>query len=78
LHNLLECGCADVVFDRLKPGRQRELAVEPGLEHEDVPEVEVPVAGAGELFLPFLAAGGGVEVAFAFEAGDTPRRMVAL
>jgi hypothetical protein len=44
-------------------------AVEPGLEHEDVPEVEVPVAGAGEVFLPFLADGGGVEVAFAFEAG---------
>jgi hypothetical protein len=35
-------------------------AVEPGLEHEDVPEVEVPVAGAGLVFLPFLAAGGGV------------------
>ena len=36
-------------------------AVEPGLEHEDVPEVEVPVAGAGLVFLPFLADGGGGE-----------------
>jgi hypothetical protein len=44
-------------------------AVEPGLEHEDVPEVEVPVSCAGLVFLPFLADGGGVEVAFSFEAG---------
>ena len=53
---------------RLKPGQQL-LAVEPGLEHEDVPEVEVPVAGAGLVFLPLLADGGGVGVAFSFEAG---------
>ena len=48
---------------RSEEGRQENGlfgAVEPGLEHEDVPEVEVPVAGAGLVFLPFLADGGGV------------------
>jgi len=44
-------------------------AVEPGLEHEDVPEVEVPVSCTRLVFLPFLADGGGVEVAFSFESG---------
>lgn len=47
----------------------RVLCLKPGLEHEDVPEVEVPVTGAAEVLLPFLADRGGVEVTFAFQAG---------
>lgn len=77
LHHLLECGVAylrwaDRRAEALRDRRSQSAslgAVEPGLEHEDVPEVEVPVAGAGLVFLPFLADGGGVGVAFFFEVG---------
>jgi hypothetical protein len=44
----------------------RSLLLQPRLEHEDVPEVVLPVAVAGLVFLPLLADGGGVEVAFSF------------
>ncbi len=60
---------AEALRDRRSQSALLGLAVEPGLEHEEVPEVEVPVSCAGEVFLPFLADGGGVGVAFASQAG---------
>jgi hypothetical protein len=38
------------------------------LEHKDIPEVVLPVAVAFLVFFPLMADGGGVEVAFSFQA----------
>ena len=37
------------------------LLVQPGLKHEHIPEVIVPVACAGEMFAPLLTYGIGIE-----------------